>query len=184
MELENKIRDIQKIDPLSVAENLTGKSYKESKSTGFLGLGLQMEKNRELNKLLTAADDTLFSETESEYLRKVKDFGFELILTEPFKGFEGQEERLHILWHPQLFILICFDTFTWTDRDGSFAAAGRPVPEPGVNGGNIYYTWVPNDVRDRDGTSSGGFTSHVNPETLTVMENPESLPEWGKWSIL
>ncbi len=154
-------REIEKtihVDPLHEAEKITGESYKNSENTGFLGLAMQMEKSAKMETLMSDTDDTKFSETEEEYLRKVKDFGFESVLIVPFTNKEKIEERLHILFHPEYSILLKFDTYSFGD-DGSFE---NGVPPPSVNGGSFYYNWVPNKDYKGHVTSSGGYIGHDN----------------------
>jgi len=176
----NEIKKLQSIDTLSLAENITGKSYKENDDTGLLGMALQMEKSKELNKLLDKSDDTKFSNTVTDYLRKLTDFGFDVVLKDPFINSDNITEHFYILWHSEYSILLSFDTYTFGD-DGSFAKAGREVPEPSVNGGKFYYSWIPNSIEAlRMGlTSSGVCTTHVKPDFSGILEYPEPRPKWN-----
>ena len=177
MSIEKEISQVQREDPIQTAESILGKD-RDIKEVGIFSLALQMDKSKRLNKLLDSIDDTKFSETEEEYLRKVRDFGFEIVLKEPFLNEDQIEERFYILWHKDLYILMCFDTFTWGD-DGSWAKAGKEIPPASRNGGNIYYNWVPSkDSISHNLLSSGGFTTHVKSDFSGVMENPEKNPAY------
>lgn len=163
-------KKLLELDPLAEAEKLTGKSYKNDKETSNLGFLLQIQKSKETNKLLTELDDTLFSNTEKDYLRKMKGFGFDEVLKLPFVNEKGITERFYVLFHRNLGILLTFDTYTWGD-DGSWAKAGEEVPHPGVNGGNFYYNWSPNPKINRIGlTSSGGFMRRKADRFLTMFD--------------
>lgn len=158
-------------DALAKAEEITGSSYKNDELTGMLGLIISAQKNAITTKLLEELDDTTFSNRESDYLRKMQDFGFDIVLTIPFNNKEGIEERFYVLFHRRLGILLQFDTFTWSD-DGSWAKAGKQVPPPSVNGGKFYYNWSPNSKTNRNGlTSSGGFMSKREDRFCTMFDN-------------
>jgi hypothetical protein len=177
MEDQNKdytkaiVKKLIDTDPLLEAEKLTGKSYKNDKSTSMLGLAIQMEKSKKVNEILTSLDDTKFSNTEPDYIRKITDFGFESALVIPFINDKGVTERLHVFFHPRLSILLVFDTFTWDD-DGSWAKAGKSVPPPSVNGGKFYYNWSPKQHLKNRGefTSSGGFISKREDRFCTMYD--------------
>lgn len=161
------IKQIQKMDPLDIAESITGHSYKEDHQTALLGLSLQMQKSALMDELMNNIDDTKFSETTEEYLRKVTDFGFEIVLVEEFdsKGWDEEliKERLYILWHKEYSILLVFDTFIGNR-----------------NGGKFYYNWSPNDVYNRHNfTSSGRFEGfYWKSDFSEQLINPEESPKW------
>ena len=165
--MQNLIKEIQNQDTLLIAKQLTGKSYKEDYNTNLLGLALQMEKSKILNTLMDKSDDTKFSETTEEYLRKVTDFGFEIVYSEDFQA-EGWNseiitEKLYILFHKDYSLLLVFDTFRGNR-----------------NGGNFYYNWSPNDMYNRmDCTSSGGFEGlYWKSDFSEQLINPEKDPRW------
>lgn len=142
---------LQSIDPLAEAEVLTGKSYKEDKSTESLGFTMHIMKNQALASLLDEIGDTKFSENELNYVDKLSKFGFEVVLKEPFQNthYKNIIEHLYILFNKELGVLIKFDTFGY---EGS---------EPhNVNGGNIYYNWAANDFNRNGCTSSGNMIHH------------------------
>jgi len=148
-ELETRIGKLLETDPLSEAEKLTGKSYKEDKVTESLGFLMMLSIKEEKENLLTSVDDTTFSETEGEYLRKVTDLGFELLLKETFigRGYGNTptEEHFYIMFHREYSILLSWDTFV-----------GKR------NGGNFYYNWSPNEsFGGHSYRGSGGYVSSI-----------------------
>lgn len=172
---KNEINEALDFDGLHEAEKLTGKSYKEDDGTSTLGLFATLLNNQMKNKMLSSLDDTIFSETEEEYLRKVTDFGFEVLLKETFMSktyFEDEEpveERFYIMFHRKYSILLTWDTFR-----------GHR------NGGNFYYNWSAKNNKVRGRLSSGHYigrkdrhplstyfnqdlTEHVNPDFETVV---------------
>lgn len=165
--IKQQIESELKFDGLSEAEKLTGRSYKEDKLTESIGFLNHIQHVTRMKNLMTAVDDTMFSETESEYHRKVVEFGFKTLVKIPFFSTSSkQEENFYIMFHYDYSILLCWDTF-YGDR----------------NGGNFYYNWIPNNINDRGHiTSSGGCVNH-NKEfrTYTAWFNedltPHNLPE-------
>jgi len=140
-----KTEDIKKmlmVDPLSLAEEITGKSYKEDKDTSNLGLWLHIKHNEKKNRVLNAIGDTTFSMKLSDYFRVIKGFGFEDIYVEDFSDKDGKDNKLYVLYHYDLGILLSFDTYFGNS----------------VNGGKFYYNWSPNiGFETGNCTSSGGF---------------------------
>lgn len=175
--LQKDILKTQKLDPLSIAEDLTGQSYKESEATSALGFMLHIQKGQKMRDMLAKAGDTQFSSTVKDYLRITGDFGFEVVYKEPFMT-DRCEENLYVLFQKELGILICFDTFTW--ENGS---------QPGVNGGNMYYNWSPNTIDIGAGlTSSGHYCFDKKAERISLFEKDlitkyeiENYPEKIKW---
>lgn len=161
---QKELLNIMKIDPLHVAEQLSGKSYKEDESTTLLGFAIQMDKSNELQRRLSELGDTQFSNQLDDYLKIVQSFGFEIIYQAPFIS-DNKTEQHFILWHNDLSILLNFDTFTWEGH------------APGVNGGHFYYNWSPHCGNWSSGvTSSGGFVSEKDMPHLTMWEKDFSSP--------
>lgn len=166
--MDNKIKKLQSEDPLLIAEKITGKSYKEDERTSMLGMALHIQKGEVMEKLMDAADDTKFSETTEEYIRKITDFGFVKLYQEEFlaKGWGDGEvigERLYIFWHEKYSILLSFDTFRGSR-----------------NGGKMYYNWSPNDIYDRYSyTSSGSFRGlYWKSDFSEEIPYEEECPRW------
>ena len=157
--LQNKILKLKTLDPLSVAEKITGKDYKVNKDTEALGIMLHFEKTAMMKEMLEEAGDTQISNTVTDYLRITTNFGFEVVYTEKFLRNDDVEETLYMLFHKEFGILICFDTFTWSSSVN-------------VNGGKMYYNWSPNDYLNRYRlTSSGSFFFEKKKSHLTLFEN-------------
>lgn len=167
-----------KFDGLSIAEKITNTDYKSNEDTVWLGMALQMSNNEKLKTLLNANDDTFFSNTVSDYIRKITSIGFKEIYTEDFiytpdyGDKNPQQEKMYCFFQYELGILLSFDTF-----DGER-----------VNSGKFYYNWSPNDLHGRRGniTSSGSFIfgdSHIEYFTSDFKDiiNIEGLPEIPKW---
>jgi hypothetical protein len=174
------IRDLLKVDPLHEAELITGKDSQNDRDTTLLGLGIQMEKSQKLEAALKSIGDTTFSNQLGDYLSIVQKFGFKIIYKADFVC-EGRNEQHFILWHPDLSILLNFDTFTMS------------VGEPHINSGNFYYNWSPHCGNWGSGvTSSGGFVSEKDAPHLTMWEkdfsetyyipNYPQIPMWDKMS--
>lgn len=173
-DIKNEIDEALNFDGLHEAEKVTGKSYKDDESTSALGFWATISNNERKRKLLSSLDDTVFSETEEEYLRKVTDFGFETVYKESFFGMkfyheDDVEERFYIMFHRKYSILLTWDTFR-----------GHR------NGGSFYYNWSPKNNKVRGHLSSGHYigrkdrhplstyfnqdlTEHVNPDFETIV---------------
>lgn len=110
--IKQQIENELKFDGLSEAEKLTGKSYKEDKLTESLGFLNHIQHGTRMRNLMMAVDDTMFSESESEYYRKVVEFGFKTLVKIPFYSTSSkQEENFYIMFHYDYSILLCWDTF-------------------------------------------------------------------------
>jgi len=139
---KDEIDKALKYDSLSEAEKITGKSYKEDELTGKIGFMNHVLHSQKKNDLLNSVDDTTFSESEEEYLRKVTDFGFEILLKDEFETKEGKE-RFYIMFHRKYSILLSWDTFRGSR-----------------NGGKLYYNFIIPESGRFDMTSSGGCVNH------------------------
>jgi hypothetical protein len=156
------LKTLLKFDSLAEAEKITGESYKGDDATVGIGMLLMWDNNEKLEKILDAQDDTKFSETISEYLRKVTDFGFEILLKDTFKstGWDDEEieEQFYVMFHREYSILLAWDTFR-----------GHR------NGGKMYYNWSPNG--EKYGlTSSGGTVGRAKREAFSSYFNADFTP--------
>lgn len=124
-ESKHPISDLLRFDPLSAAEELTGESYKTSKSTEALGFCLMQEHSRIKNAALMERGDTMLSNDTDRYLSIVASIGFEEALTIPFRSHEQDETFRIYARHDG--ILLAFDTFG----------------NKRINGGHFYYNWHP-----------------------------------------
>lgn len=135
-------------DPLQAAEDLTGKHWNEDEGVGLLGLAIAMGHNNVKQQRLEEEDDTFLSNDLTRYTRIITGLGFEKVLDVPFDspGWEATDparnEHYYIYAHRELGLLLSFDTYG----------------ETSVNGGEVYYCWVPNDrATCYKHTSSGGM---------------------------
>jgi len=133
-----EILNLKSIDPLAVAETITGKDYKTDEGTTWMGLAIQMQKSKEMQWLLQSIGDTSYGMKTADYINAVSKFGFEIIYSEEFSH-DGNNNTMYVMWLNDLSILLKFDTYG-----------------ENVNSGDFYYNWSPNGSRDRL-TSSGHF---------------------------
>ncbi len=171
-----KTEDIKKVlalDPLAEAEKFTGKSYKEDQGTSDLGMLMHLGHVRKKENLLKSIGDTTFSMSVIDYLKVVTEFGFKELLVEDFYSKKhNTHEKLYVMYHYELGILLKFDTF-----------GGQR------NGGDFYYNWSPNDNEMRHSlTSSGSF--HWGKKHIGFFEPDfsepyviETYPEDAKWDL-
>lgn len=153
------ILDLMKQDPLSDAEKITGKSYKEDEGTEAIGMLLHLEKNAALTALLKQAGDTTWGMSVLEYIEVITKFGFQQVYIEPFVC-DNRKESLYIFFHVELSILLSFDTFNGSS----------------VNSGHFYYNWSPNmDLRGRL-TSTGGFFFPKDGKHIGLFERDLYTP--------
>jgi hypothetical protein len=123
----NEIRKILERDGLAEAERQTGRSYKESEFTQWLGFQNHLEASADRDLAMLITGDTSFSNTTEMYLEIATGIGFEIVAKFPFEATDRQEirhEQMFILWNNG--ILLYFDTYY-----------GK------VNSGKFYYNWVP-----------------------------------------
>ena len=154
---KEEIENLQNYDALNEAEKIKGNSYKEDNDTAFLGMFLQMEKTKKMNRLMKKTNDSSLSNNTENYINIVKDIGFQEIYSETFfsKSTE-QDQKLYVFWHDEYSILLKFDTYK--DK---------------INGGDFYYNWLPKNMERNGATSSGGFIEgYVHYETLKEVEYP------------
>ena len=126
----SELTNLLKVDPFQLAEDMTGKSYKDSKETEQLGFLLTLHYNQEKNKILNDLGDSYYSNTLEDYQRIIGSIGFELAGSFPFIGTstEAPEETLFVYAHKAKGIILIFDTYGGNS----------------VNGGQFHYCWKPN----------------------------------------
>jgi hypothetical protein len=142
---DHALRELLSRDPLAIAEDLTGKSYKEDDQAMRLGVALAFTHGAAKREALQATRDTHHGTALQEYLEIVHEEGFRECLALPFKGTgwgDSCDETFYVFWHPD-GVLLKFDTFNG-DR---------------VNGGDFLYNRVPNKPGwpSHQIISSGGF---------------------------
>lgn len=106
--LKDEIEKLRKQDPLAVAEQITGESYKESKLTTSLGMLLHMEKSQQMDALMSLTDDTSYRSSMSDQMRIAKDLGFEVVYEESHYVTRWKcEDTFYVLWHPDGILMRC-----------------------------------------------------------------------------
>ena len=139
----DEIPEMLEVDPLSLAEKMTGKSYKEDSGTLQLGMLLHLKHVQQTAAVLKACGDSQFAEPLESYLSIIKAEGFEEVLCMPIQDPEfSHTNQFHIFWHPD-GILLVFDTYFGN----------------GVSGGKFYYNWRPKEGLEQwyRYVSSGGM---------------------------
>jgi len=137
------------LDPLAIAENFTGVSYKDDEATALLGAVISMKAADIKNAALTARGDTTFFNMLDTYVSIITDLGFELVLDVPFAkkvhGTDDVRQEHQFIYAHRDGLLLVFDTYDSTQ----------------VNGGKVYYCWKPaNDDRKHDILESGDWRFH------------------------
>ncbi len=158
--LESMLKESLNTDGLAEAEQITGKTYKESAETSALGFLLHRKNLDKKNKLLELLQDTGFTNELSDYLSILEKEGFKEIYSADFvcPGHDLNEKHF-IFFNYEFGILLNFDTY-----DSSR-----------VNGGHFYYNWKPKERlnwRDINCTKSGGFHS------ITEDKNSKNLQDF------
>lgn len=106
--LKDEIEKLRNEDPFSIAENVTGKSYKESELTSHIGLLLHMQKGEQMHALMSLTDDTSHRSSFADYMRISKDLGFDVVYEEShLVQRTGREDTFYVLWHPDGILMQC-----------------------------------------------------------------------------
>lgn len=152
------------LDPLQLAEDITGKSYKTSEETSILGMLLTMQHGQQKKEHLLGQGDTTLCNELDRYQAIITDLGFEQVLVVPFtvKGWRDTDpdrnEHLYVYALREKGIILVFDTY-----DGVR-----------VNGGHFYYCWVPNNEKCRAdnvrATSSGGYRLYAGVDRFDAED--------------
>jgi hypothetical protein len=108
-------------DPLSSAEKVTGKSYKEDDATSSLGFMMSVHDNMVKKRALSAIGDTVFSMDWLAYCEAIEKFGFGLMV-EDLSPDGGEAIRLY-----------------YNEKDGLLLRADSY--HGNRNGATVYYNW-------------------------------------------
>jgi hypothetical protein len=131
-------------DPLLMAEQITGKSYKDDGDTAGIGMLLHMIKAEALKEELSLRDDLYYGVNWVDANRIVAELGFEEIFSEDFSDDSfGRhvEETYKVFWRNGA--LLTLESYDNRDR---------------INSAKVYYNWKPADFDDYyHFTSSGRF---------------------------
>lgn len=162
---KEQIRELLSIDPLQVAEDLTGKSYKDDEQTANVGVAIALLYSQHKNAVLLAHDDTTISNKVSRYNMILGSMGFKEVLKMPFENREQKQEHLFVFAHPETGVIISYDTFCGDH----------------VNGGHMYYCLHKKpDAPDKafyGATSAGSWESESEPDWRQSYEtgSPKDL---------
>lgn len=171
-ELRDEFKRLKAIDPIDIAEKLTGRSADNADVSLGVAMPLMHEVQRQKKDLAILTDDTYFSMPMKDFKSTLKRMGFELVLEDPLD--EGNFYR--IWWHKDGFI-ISSDSY-WGDKS--------------VNGGNMYFSFEPNKKYWVEGCSGGGGThmysydirEGLRAKIEDLRENGKFLNPWNQFPFL
>lgn len=125
--MNDNLKSILEFDSIAKAEEITGKSYKESEMTAKLGLLLHVTNSYRKDKILEAANDTnSWNQSPREFLAVVDDLGFEKVYGEQFTGQWG-DDKLMIYWHED-GLLLKVETFNGKSINSAEVYFSADVP--------------------------------------------------------
>lgn len=138
----NEIENLVKMDPIAVAEKITGQPYEDDNTTMALGMMLQMEQGAAIKEEMSLRDDSFYGSKFADALRVLDEMGFAII-------------------HQHEYVYSSFDTDAVPDRfivlwrDGVLAVL-TSYQATTINTFNIYYNWRFNE---QDGSSLFSFVA-------------------------
>jgi hypothetical protein len=124
---DDLISAMLKFDPLDKAEQITGKSYKESKATEALGFLFMQNHSAAKHNLLSRRGDTTFTMDFDSYVKLVESQGFEKIHEHHFSD-DRQKDEIYQVWFHEIGLILACDSF----------GSAR-------NLASVYYNWKPNE---------------------------------------
>ena len=161
------IDQLLKTDALSVAEEITGKSYKTDEETSKLGMGIQMTLGSLKTQMLTDMGDSCFRTTETKYIEIIESIGFKEVYKEDFirksEYSPDREDTFYIFFDYNRNIILSFDTYGWSSDD----------EERTVNGSNFFFNLAINSPNFHTATSSG----HMMCEGERPQRRPITVKE-------
>ena len=114
MDKQKLIKEALATDPLQLAEEMTGKSYKVSKETESLGFALHVINDQVKQQLLREDDDTYFGQPLLDYMGIVESLGFKQVYA---KTIPDTKDVNYIYWHPD-GLLLKFDSYCGNQING------------------------------------------------------------------
>lgn len=159
MVTDRQLERLLRFDGLDTAERVTGKDYKSDEQTSFLGMALSMSNGEAKRTTLAELGDTTGFDTMERYVSVIEGAGYQRVLDEPFVDAYGVAQTYFIYAHPD-GLLLAFDSYGES-----------------LNGGKVYYNWIPADRTIGRLTSSGAYQS-TNPDK-TVMEAAADELVWA-----
>lgn len=165
------------LDPLGMAEKITGKSYKDDETTSLLGFLLLQKKSETLQDEMLLRDDTYRSNLYEDTLRIIVDLGFTSIFSKVYTDTRyGRNDTVlyNIYWCNGVMV----------ETESYSPGSGKPLT---TNVTNLYGNWIPAVESDRfKFTESGGFTRKgLGYEEYATVAEVEADPwVWvGHWTL-
>jgi hypothetical protein len=152
----NNLDKILNTDPLQLAEQVTGKSYKDDEATSALGLFAMLANNLIKEEALKAADDTYYNIPTADFLRIIEADGFVVLRSVPIVGDEGRLDTQYVLWNPDEGLLMHCDTY---------------YGQKTINSCTVYFNW-------RQRVRGGGFPDSCSGHYTGDFDNKEALLTW------
>jgi hypothetical protein len=172
---------LQRIDPLQVAEEITGEQVSRGSNarvneTDLLMLRIAMAKSAPLEVVLENEADVHSGLSAVEYIERVLSWGFEPVLLEPLvvdsrHGGDKRNETMYVLAHRKYGLVLRFDTYSYTKEDDEQVV--------GINSGNMWFSARSHDKDDPGFMGlqlSGGLESESHP----LWRNEEGWYKDGK----
>ena len=106
--MDKKVNDLLNFDSLLVAEEMTGKSYKDDEKTSKLGLLLHMELSKLKKEVLDGQGDTYYSMPWKDWTKIALELGFNPIHKHSYQCFERQE--IFNVWYHKDGIILRWST--------------------------------------------------------------------------
>lgn len=126
---DDLMEQVLKTDPLSIAERVTGKSYKDDEATSILGLLMDTAHNRIKQSMLKNSDDTYRSMPLKGFARIVRSLGFQVVYTESWNSEYSKGPEKFVLYYNSKFgLLLKMQTFNNVTT---------------IDGISMYFNWRP-----------------------------------------
>jgi len=172
------VLDALAVDPLTVAEKLTGQSYKTDKATESLGFGLHLAHVQQKRELLSAIGDMHYGLSAAQGLALFLKDGFDIVSVRKFNGHSGDkgevyDERLYILFCQRRGLLARFETY---------GRGSAHNPDGSCNSISVYFNYRPGH-KDFDMCNYSG-RSIVDPSPLFKAETTKYNPEGHNYAIV
>lgn len=157
----NMLNKLLSLDPLTAAEELHSAGFREGQDVNLTALGLQIMKGEAVETLLTAADDTTFSNSFEKYIRIITELGFEYCAQFPlhrvdYKGEKAENvDAIMVYANRGNGCVIVLDTYSYYSEEAS-------EYKMNINSAHLYFSWKGNDPSKRP-ECSGGLESPSNP---------------------
>ena len=121
MPSSKEIKNILDFDPLDAAEKITGKSYKSSNSTIFIGMSLSSVNARKKEAMLKKLGDTYHGINFEKYVSIVEAYGFERIYEDQIERKYGDNiDTFYVYFHKEKGIVLKFDSYGDVINSSSF----------------------------------------------------------------